>query len=196
MKKLFATLAAAAALTVGGASHADVLNFNDPSAAIEIGAGSATYTESGFMLSGPSVPFALIDEMLIGGFVIDPDAPAGSTTSFSLTAVSGGVFSLLSFDYAFFAFGDPDAVASGSLSVTGLLNGAQVASQVFTLGTSASPAFGSDFANLTSVTFNGTSLFSLDNIAVTPVPEPATVVLTGLGLLGVALATRRRQRSA
>ena len=192
MKKLFTALAAAAALTLGGASHADGLSFNEPTTPIEFdSAGNAVYTEGGFALSGPSVPFLLIGEMLVGGI---RDDLAGPTTTFGLMAAGGGAFSLLSFDYAFFDLGDP----AGSLSVTGLLNGRQVASQMFSLGASSSAAFGAGFANLTAVTFNGTSGFTLDNLgvqAVAPVPEPATVVLTGIGLLGLAVHARRRRRA-
>ena len=175
MKKLFAALAAAAALAMGGASHADVLSFTEPTTPLVFdSAGNAVYTEGGFALSGPSVPFLRIGEMLVGGIRDDINGP---TTSFSLAAVGGGAFSPLSFDYPFFDLGD----LAGNLSVTGLLNGTQVASQVFSLGASGNAAFGAGFANLTSVSFNGTSGFTLDHIgvqALAPVPEPATVVLT------------------
>lgn len=194
MKTLFATLAAAAALSIGTVGHAEVLNFNDPSAPIEFDAGGATYTESGFTLSGPGVPFLVIDEMLIGGLTDDNGVPIAS----SLMAVGGGAFSLVSMDYAFFdlSFGaDP---VPGVLSVAGLLNGVQVASQTFTLGSAASVSFGSAFGNLTSVTFSGTSAFGLDNLNVTavaaPVPEPATLALTAIGLLGVVLRVNRRHQ--
>ena len=195
MKKIFAALAAAAALAIGGASHAEVLSFTEPTTPIAFdSAGNAVYTEGGFALSGPSVPFLLLGEMLVGGIRDDLNGP---TTGFSLAAVGGSAFSLQSFDHAFFDLGD----AAGNLSVTGLLNGMQVASQVFSLGAPGSAAFGAGFANLTSVSFNGTSGFTLDNIgvqalALAPIPEPATVVLTGIGLLGLALHACRRRRSA
>ena len=186
MKKLIAAASWAAALCLGSAAQAAVVTLNDPGEiAIDAGTNVATYTESGFALSGPAASFLTIDNSLLGG--ID------GTTPFSLRRVGGGAFSLASFDYAFFDLGF--GAGPGTLSVTGLFNGVQVAAQTFALGSLASASFGAAFANLTGVDFSGTTGFTLDNLNVqaAAVPEPSTVVLTALGLIGVAFGARRRR---
>ena len=193
MKKMLAALACAAALCAGGASHAAVLTFDDPGLIdIDNNTGIATYTESGFALAGPAASFLLLDAALVG----DTD---GANGILSLKAVGGAAFALLSMDYAFYDLGfgaDP-----GTLSVIGLLNGVQVASQTLTLGSLKSFSFGAGFAGLTEVDFIGTTAFALDNVNAVavnapPVPEPATVALMATGLLGLMLQARRRRKAS
>ena len=189
MKKLFAAVACAAALFAGGAGHAAVLTFNDPGVIdIDNNTGIAIYTESGFTLSGPAPSFLPLDMTLVGG--ID------GSTFLKLMAVGGGAFTLMSMDYAFYDLGF--GAEPGTLSVIGLLNGVQVASQTLTLGSLKSVSFGAGFGNLTAVTFSGTTAFALDNLnavpVAAPIPEPATVALTAIGLLGVMLQVKRRRQ--
>ncbi|MBC8058084.1 MAG: PEP-CTERM sorting domain-containing protein [Rhizobiales bacterium] len=185
MRKLFTALLCAAAFCTANAAHAAVLNFNDPGEiVIDNDTFIATYTESGFAISGAAATFLPLDSALVGG--IDGSTP------FSLKDAGGGSFSLLSLDYGFYDLGF--GAAAGMLSVTGLLNGLQVASQMFSLGAGAMGSFGAAFGNVTEVTFSGTSGFSIDNVNVTPVPEPETVALMALGLLALGWRVRRRVR--
>lgn len=190
MNKLLAAVTCAAALCAGGASHAAVLTFDDPPVIGIDNNNLAIYTESGFTLTGQAASFLPLDASLIGG--ID------GATLLSLMAVGGGAFSLASMDYAFYDLGF--GAEPGMLSVTGLLNGVQVASQTFALGARAGVSFGAAFGNLTTATFSGTSAFALDNLNASPqtapVPEPATVALIAVGLMGVMLGVNRRQRTA
>ena len=185
MKKLITAVACAAALCVGGAARAGVLTFDDPGVIdIDNVTNVATYTENGFTISGQAATFLTLASTLVGG--ID------GTSSLSLKALGDGAFSLLSLDYAFFdlGFGAPP----GTLTLIGLLGGAQVASEVLSLGAVAHFGFGADFQNVTEVTFTGSSGFALDNISA--VPEPGTMALTTIALMGMVLRVRRRRIAA
>jgi len=184
------TLAAAAALCLAGSVHATVVNFDDPGViSIDPNTDVATYIESGYKIQGPATSFLPLDDednpgnFLVGGFL-------GEDVLFSLIAVSGGIFSLLSLDRAFFNFfepGDPGDM----LTISGLLDGAPVVSGEFALGAPTTINFGSDWSRLTQVTFQSPTLFSLDNINVAAVPEPGTLALVGLAAAGLAFTRRR-----
>jgi len=185
------TLAAAAAFCLAGSVHATVVNFDDPGViTIDPITDVATYIESGYKIQGPATSFLPLDDpdnarngFLVGGFL-------GDSVLFSLMAVSGGIFSLLSLDRAFFTFfppGDTDDL----LIISGLLDGAQVVSGDFSLGALTTINFSSDWSRLTQVTFQSPSLFSLDNINVAAVPEPGTLALVGLAAAGLAFTRRR-----
>jgi len=177
-------LAAAAALCLAGNSHAAVVTFNNPGVIlIDPITNVATYTESGFKIQGQAADFLTLDGVLVGGFL--------GAMPFSLMEASGGVFSLLGLDLAYFDFGG----TPGALTISGLLDGT-VISRIFDLGNlPTNPiTFGSDWARLTQVSFLATSGFSLDNInvmAVVAVPEPGTLALVGLAAAGLAFTRRR-----
>ncbi|MBC7938264.1 MAG: PEP-CTERM sorting domain-containing protein [Chitinophagaceae bacterium] len=183
MKNLLNATALAAALCLCGAAQAGVITFNDP-AQIEIdnATGATSYTEAGFVFSAPGLSFLTLNDALVGGVV--------DATPFSLRALGGGPFALLSLDFGAFdlGFGDPPGV----LTIVGL-GGALPLMQMLNLGAPASFSFGDGWSNLTEVTFSGTSGFFLDNVNVNAVPEPSTLALSALGALG-ALGMRRASR--
>ena len=180
------TLAAAAAFCLAGSVHATVVNFDEPGV-ITFDGDVATYIESGYKIQGPATSFLPLDDLdnagngfLVGGFL-------GEDVLFSLMAVSGGIFSLLSLDRAFYPTGD----TGDRLTISGLLDGTQVVSGDFSLGAMTTINFSSGWSRLTQVTFQSPSLFSLDNINVAAVPEPGTLALVGLAAAGLAFTRRR-----
>ena len=182
MKKLLTAVACAAALCAGGLAHAEVLTFNNPGLVdIDNDTFVATYTESGFTISGQAAAFLPLDNALAGGF---------DGTPFSLKALGGGFFSLLSLDYAPYRFSPDDPVdPNATLTLVGL-GGAMPVEQIFNLSSSGTAVFGQEWAHLTEVTFTGTGLFSVDNISA--VPEPSRLALAAIGLIGVVAAVRKR----
>lgn len=185
--KLLSAVALAAALCAGGAAQAAVVTFNDPGVVeIDNDTNVATYTEAGFTISGQAASF------LLNGDAPGPQVLLGGSdpTPFSLMQVGGGLFSLFSL-----AFGAFDDGVAGTLTIRGSLSGGGTLSEMVSFSSSSSTnlMFGAEWAQLSEVSFSGTALFSLDNINAAAVPEPGTLALSSLALLGLGL--RRRQQA-
>ena len=124
-----------------------------------------------------------------------------SLTSVRMEATDGSTFSLFSFDFTSgYLNGSRQAT---QLSVTGYSDqGIAIANEVFSSNSYSYLNFttlnvSTDFENLAYVVFDATGLnnrVGYDNIVVNeqPIPEPATFLLFGLGILGIAGVSRKK----
>jgi hypothetical protein len=126
----------------------------------------------------------------------------------TMVDLGGGRFNISQIDLAEQAL-SPDITNATSVRITGYRFGGTTVVGTFTLDGIADGAGGVDdfetfelhFANLLFLTFEGLGAvppgtfgpaFSVDNIVVRRIAEPATLALLGIGLAGLAFSRRKR----
>ena len=194
MKNVLAIAFSALVLATPGKVMATTITFN----ALEQAGGGfidsgAAYTENGFQLSGGDLVTAQQNnvEWYFGSASMFQNVPNGTTT---LTAIGGGPFSLNSIDLAPVSTVYP---SGASVTFTGNIHGGGTITETFiapTTYTFATYDF-TGFANLDSVTWTQAFPYTqADNLVVDAVPEPASLMLVGTGVL-TFVARRRRRKS-
>jgi len=213
------TVAAALVVIASAASAAAqtaTLNFNGlaPEPGVGIRYVQNCYTEAGFTVTAVGLPCSDADAFAVGSAddpTLYPGSPAlflndPTPTVMEFTRMGGGLFSLSSISFAPFLqsattvtlMGIRPSAATVMLTLAGIPAGGLVpALTTFTpagltgisaLRISSTNSFGEPYVLVDNVTFNVG--------ATSVVPEPATIGLVAIGLLGVGAVARRRRAAA
>lgn len=178
MRKLMCTLAAVLAMSVAPAVNAATINFNNPGLIqIDDGTNVATYGEAGFLLRGDAAAFLPIDGLGSGG---SGGLVVFGGNTISLGTADGSLFDFAGLDAGLFNEGTP-----ATLSLTGIFGAGTQLSTMLTLGELGSLDLAA-WNGLSELRFSASADLVLDNIQVSPVPEPDTVAMLLLGLGALA----------
>jgi hypothetical protein len=193
------TLALGLALVLGGgASKAATVTFEPINQqGVTLAAGDAI-TAQGFAFTQRNDSPAL----LFAGETAGAYASNGSNTLYAanqadlrVTFGAGGQFGIGSFSYGGGNLGDVSGWAT-ELLLVGLTADNQTLTQTLQIdaGNFGLTSFGLNWFNLTQLDFSVASGdYSLDDLTLQAVPEPATWALTGLALVGLALSRSKRR---
>lgn len=167
----------------------------DPITLVQGGSNTLTYQSPNFMGSSATALFSLNGNVLTVtltntstngtfvsglGFDTTPDVmlSTGTTSLSGWTATSGAGGGLGTFELIAYGNGNPDRLAAGDMVTA-----------TFTL--TSAPAT----LNLDQAVAHLTSLPNGESEKLSPMPEPATMLLFGMGLAGVAAMARRRRKT-
>jgi len=197
MNQKFCVVVTLVAMATPRLASAVVLGFENFAAAGSLVNVSPTtpYTESGFIITPTDTQSAVFDSAATSHMIGDPTDWFGfaetNHPSLMLTA------STQTFNLQQLLIG-PSTIASVpniSMTITGNVFGGGSLNATFA-GLTTATTETLNWSNLTSVVFTATDDAGLDNINVTPVPEPASIVLlTMAGVGSLVLARRMSSRS-
>jgi hypothetical protein len=194
MFKTASPLLAAAVLSAGlcAPAAATLVTFDDTVAAGSFISPALPYLEQGFQLRNGTTGSAnaLLDADFLGLGRASDYFGWNANSEFVLESASGAAFELMSMDLASL-YSNTDAL---SFVVLGTLAGGGNVFLAGTLSNFATQAFDASWTNLASVTVwaaDPSVSGAVDNINVRLLPEPTSLALAGLALLGLGALRRR-----